>query len=277
MSRSAETADFRGSGGNSPGVAIHERDVTLVSYEARSPMSSELLSLSGMAIGVGFLHCVAGPDHYLPFVAMSRVGLWSLRKTLLVTVICGIGHVLGSALLGFIGVAIGLIVYQIEADQTGGVRDHLMGAETWRGDLTGGLIVVFGAVYLVWGIVHAVRMRRLRAKSNDELLDETEERVESLASKAGKLTPWVLFTVFVFGPCEPLIPMILGPAAAANVWSAVWVILLFGVTTLVTMTVLVALIYLGTFAIRFQKAEIYGHALAGLVVLACGLAIMFGL
>ena len=71
--------------------------------------------------------------------------------------------------------------------------------------------------------------------------------------------------------------MILGPAATANVWSAAWVILLFGVTTLVTMTALVALIYIGTISIRFQKAEIYGHALAGLIVLACGLAIMWGL
>ena len=90
---------------------------------------------------------------------MSRVGLWSLRKTLLITVICGIGHVLGSALLGFIGVAIGLIFYQIDSDQTGNVSDELTRAESWRGDLTGWLIVAFGAVYLVYGIVHAIRMK----------------------------------------------------------------------------------------------------------------------
>ena len=27
------------------------------------------------------------------------------------------------------------------------------------------------------------------------------------------LTPWILFTIFVFGPCEPLIPLVMFPAA----------------------------------------------------------------
>ena len=66
-------------------------------------MTSELGTLSFAAVSVGFLHCVGGPDHYLPFVAMSRGGLWSLRKTLLVTTLCGIGHVAGSAVLGLLG------------------------------------------------------------------------------------------------------------------------------------------------------------------------------
>ena len=238
---------------------------------------SDVASLSVAAVGVGFLHCLAGPDHYLPFVAMSRVGLWSLRKTLLITVICGMGHLIGSAALASIGVAMGLIVYQLETDQTGAVQQQLSAAESWRGDITGWLIVLFGLVYFLWGVFHAVRMRRRQRVAEGSQIEEVERQVESLASRAGRLTPWILFTVFVFGPCEPLIPMVLGPAAAADMWSAAWVIILFGVSTLVTMTVLVALIYLGVGAVRLQRAEIYGHALAGLVVLACGLAIMLGL
>ncbi len=241
-------------------------------------MTSDLIPLSLTAISVGFVHCLAGPDHYLPFVAMSRVGLWSLRKTLVITVLCGIGHVLGSALLGFIGVALGLIAYQLEADQTAMVQSELTTVESLRGDLAGWLIAVFGLIYFVWGVVYALSAgRRQSALSDGEVLEGTESQVRGLASRAGKFTPWILFTVFVFGPCEPLIPMLLAPGARVDLWSAAWVVLLFGATTLVTMTVLVTCMYLGTVRIRFRWAETYGHALAGLVVLLCGVAILGGL
>jgi hypothetical protein len=87
----------------------------------------------------------------------------------------------------------------------------------------------------------------------------------------------MLFLVFVLGPCEPLIPVLMYPAVKASGWLVVWVTLLFGVTTLATMLVLVTLIYRGTSSLRFRWAETYGHAAAGAIVLACGLAIKFGL
>ena len=34
----------------------------------------------------------------------------------------------------------------------------------------------------------------------------------------GSMTPWVLFTIFLFGPCEPLIPLLMYPAAKGNMW-----------------------------------------------------------
>lgn len=229
-------------------------------------MSAELLSLSLTAVTVGFIHCISGPDHYVPFVAMSRVGTWSLRKTLLVTVLCGIGHVASSAVLAMIGVAMGLIVYQLEAD------DHpLMKFESLRGSLASWLLVLFGLGYFAWGAVYGWR-RRTRAAS---AASDADEKADQLATRAGAMAPWILFTIFLFGPCEPLIPMLMVPAAQANLWSAAWITALFGVTTLVTMTTLVTLIYLGIVAIRWPALQTYGHALAGLVVATCGLAIIF--
>jgi len=228
---------------------------------------SEITSLSGLASSFGFLHCLAGPDHYVPFVAMSRVGLWSLRKTLIVTALCGVGHILSSALLGFIGVALGLVVKQLED------------AESIRGGVAGWLLVAFGAGYTVWGIVYAVRRRRAdrRREAASAGTDGAEAAAEAVAARAGSMTPWILFVVFVFGPCEPLIPVLMYPAAKASVWLVVWVTLLFGLTTLITMLTLVTIIYRGAAALQFRWAEVYGHALAGLLVLACGLAIKFGL
>ena len=55
------------------------------------------------------------------------------------------------------------------------------------------------------------------------------------------ITPWVLFTIFVFGPCEPLIPLVMYPAAQYNFFGVVLVTLSFGLMTILTMLVLIAL------------------------------------
>jgi sulfite exporter TauE/SafE len=242
-------------------------------------MSPEILSLSIAAAWTGFVHCLCGPDHYVPFVAMSRVGSWSLRKTLVITFLCGIGHVLGSALLGFVGIALGLIVFQLEQ------------AEAIRGDIAAWMLFGFGVVYTVGGMVHALRQD---LRTAGEPADESSASAvassalanqgaaielagEMTATKAARpMTPWILFVIFLFGPCEPLIPYLMVPAAEANMWGVAWVTFLFGATTLVTMTTLVALIYRGTLSLRSHSLQRWGHAVAGLVVMACGGAMLSG-
>ncbi|GAG00740.1 unnamed protein product, partial [marine sediment metagenome] len=44
-------------------------------------MSNELIALYITAASIGFIHTVFGPDHYLPFVVMSKARKWSLGKT----------------------------------------------------------------------------------------------------------------------------------------------------------------------------------------------------
>jgi hypothetical protein len=91
------------------------------------------------------------------------------------------------------------------------------------------------------------------------------------------MTPWVLFTIFVFGPCEPLIPMLMYPAALGSGWSVAIVSLLFGLATIATMLAMVLVMCLGTSFFPLGRLERYGHALAGLVIVSCGLAIKLGL
>lgn len=50
---------------------------------------------------VAFLHA-AIPTHWLPFVLTGRVQKWSRSKTLLITALAGGGHVLFTAILGFL-------------------------------------------------------------------------------------------------------------------------------------------------------------------------------
>ena len=58
---------------------------------------TSFVALCLTAVFVGVVHTAAGPDHSIPFVAMSRAGAWSAGKTFWVTAACGLGHEIGRA------------------------------------------------------------------------------------------------------------------------------------------------------------------------------------
>ena len=171
--------------------------------------------------------------------------------------------------------------------------------EGHRGDLAGWSLVAFGLTYFVWGVVRAIRNRphtHLHGHTDGTVhAHEHVHQGEHLhphpaivaekvapselgqAPRRGSLTPWVLFTIFLFGPCEPLIPLVMYPAARANVAAVVVVTALFGVITLATMCTMVALVCFGTGSLRWPRVERFSQALAGLVVFSCGVAIKCGL
>jgi len=235
-------------------------------------MSSELVLLS-TAVGLGFIHTVLGPDHYLPFIVMSRARKWTPGKTALITLLCGLGHVLSSVAIGVVGVAFGVAVMKLEA------------LEGIRGNIAGWLLVAFGATYLAWGIHRAVRNRPhshahvhegavVHTHEHPHIRDHAhvhDEKVRTWKS----LTPWVLFTVFVFGPCEPLIPIVMYPAAKHSLAGLASVTAVFGGTTILTMLAIVMPATWGMGFLRFARMERYAHALAGGAILACGLAVQF--
>lgn len=239
--------------------------------------SVELWSLAGVACLTGVVHTLLGPDHYIPFVAMSKAGCWSFRKTLGVTWVCGLGHVASSIVLGFIGIALGLAVGQLEF------------LEGMRGGLAGWLLIGFGMAYLAWGLNRALRRRthshghpqpagHIQSHPHPHSPDEHSQAHTPQAEHAGaRTTPWVLFTIFLFGPCEPLIPLLMYPAAESSLGGVLLVAGLFALTTLLTMTVVVLTMLKGTSFLRFPAAERYGHAIAGMSILACGIAIKVGL
>src|SRR3954470_360567 len=94
---------------------------------------TELLLIA--AITIAGLHTLAGPDHYLPFIALSKSRGWSAGKTISWTLICGSGHVLSSVLLGLGGAALGWSL------------SKLSWVEQVRGGLAGWVMILFGLVY----------------------------------------------------------------------------------------------------------------------------------
>ena len=234
-------------------------------------MTQETMILMGTALSIGFLHTLFGPDHYLPFIAMSKARNWSMFKTGVITILCGIGHVLSSVVLGFVGIALGVAVFKLEA------------IEAFRGDIAAWLLLIFGFTYFVWGLNRAIRNRPHRhlhehheEESHEHIHAHAREHLHPHDVKAKtNVTPWILFTIFVFGPCEPLIPILMFPAAKGNMLSVAMVATVFGVVTISTMLTLVMVLSFGLAKLPLRKMERYSHALAGLTIFLCGGAIKF--
>jgi sulfite exporter TauE/SafE len=233
-------------------------------------MSSELAILIGTAASLGFVHTILGPDHYVPFIVLSRARGWNAIKTSAITLLCGIGHVLSSIVLGFIGIALGVAVFKLES------------IEAFRGDIATWFVIIFGFTYFVWGVHRAIRNKphqhgHVHSDGTDHSHSHQHaaEHTHIHASKSGNITPWVLFVIFVFGPCEPLIPLIMYPAAKGNMVDVVIVALVFGSITVLTMLTAVLVSYFGLRSIPMLKFERYSHALAGLAIFMCGAAMKF--
>ena len=86
-------------------------------------------------------------------------------------------------------------------------------------------------------------------------------------------TPWILFLIFVFGPCEPLIPIVMYPAADNNIAGAIIVSLMFSVVTIGTMMSVVLAFKLGLNKIDLKPVEKYSHLIAGAMIFFSGIAI----
>lgn len=239
-------------------------------------MDSGILLLCFSAAAVALMHTLLGPDHYLPFIVMARARGWSAGRTTLVTLACGGGHVASSLGLGLAASLLGIELQRIAR------------IESVRGSVAAWALIAFGAVYLAWGIRRAGR-RHARAHGHphfnhtpdahtDPSVAAHESGHDAPAVSTRSITPWVLFAIFVFGPCEPMIPLVMVPAAAGD-WEGLGLVtLVFGTVTLATMLAAVLLGRAGVQRIRLGWAERYTHALAGLTLLLTGGAMeVFGL
>lgn len=233
-------------------------------------MTQEMTILLSTAATIGFVHTILGPDHYLPFIVMGKAGKWSHTKTMWVTFLCGVGHVLGSVALGIIGIALGIAVQKLEL------------FESVRGNLAAWALIAFGFVYFVWGIRHAIRNKphkhlHVHSDGTYHLHQHThkEEHAHVHSTEKKSLTPWVLFTIFVLGPCEPLIPILMYPAAKHSFFQVLLVSGVFGAVTILTMMTVVYFSMFGLKVLPEAKLERYMHAIAGGTVLLSGMAIQF--
>jgi len=194
-----------------------------------------------------------------------------MPKTLFISSLCGLGHVLSSVLLGFVGIALGIAVSRLE------------GVESFRGGAAAWLLIGFGLAYFIWGIHRAIKNKphshlHLHADGQEHNHLHTHEAVHSHIhnqKKKTSITPWILFTIFVFGPCEPLIPLVMYPAVKHDISGVILVTLAFGLMTILTMLSIIAVSSWGMSFLRLGRLERYVHALAGAMIFISGLSVQF--
>ncbi|NOS84449.1 MAG: hypothetical protein HOP31_04835 [Ignavibacteria bacterium] len=229
-------------------------------------MNTDIYILSLAAATIGFIHTLIGPDHYLPFIMMAKAGKWSKNKTIWVTVFCGIGHVLSSIILGVIGIAAGIAL------------DNLELIEGIRGQIAGWALISFGFLYMIWGIKKSYNNQphshiHVTEKGAYSTHHHEHHGKHVHHEEKRSLTPWILFVVFILGPCEPLIPLLMFPAAQHSVIGLTVVTAVFGIVTISTMVSVVAVSMWGLNLMPMGRLEKYSHALAGFAIFASGLAI----
>ncbi|MFN2314799.1 MAG: sulfite exporter TauE/SafE family protein [Bacteroidales bacterium] len=231
-------------------------------------MEGSTLVLAGTAVTIGFIHTLIGPDHYLPFIVMGEARAWSIRKTMFITFLCGVGHVLSSVVVGFIGIAAGLSLSRLEI------------FESFRGNIAAWLLIAFGLIYMLISLRRLYRKKRhvhqhhhTEGVTHDHEHDHFSGHSHIHIGDRKNMTPWILFLIFVLGPCEPLIPILMYPAAANNISGVILVSLLFSAVTIATMMTIVLAFRLGLSRINLRPLEQYVNVIAGATIAVSGLAI----
>ena len=235
-------------------------------------ITPESLVLCWTAAAIAFVHTLLGPDHYLPFVALAKSRGWSAGKTLRMTLLCGSGHIVGSVLLGIIGIYASIQLGALEW------------VEGWRGELAAWALLSFGLVYMAWGLRRAWRNKphvhwhchggERHAHVHTHHGDHAH--VHTAGDAAGtQRSPaaWAIFIVFVLGPCEPLIPLLMFPAAKESVAGLAAVTGVFALVTVLTMLAAVMIAIWGLRAVRLPAMERFSDAIAGGTIALCGLSI----
>ena len=233
--------------------------------------NQELTILMSTAASIAFFHTILGPDHYVPFIAMARARKWSMQKTIIVTLFSGIGHIIGSVLLGTIGIVFGVAIKRLEIFQS------------FQGNLAAWLLIIFGLVYFVWGLRRAMKNKphkHFHLHSNG--ISHTHEHIHKDGhihihdeQEKRDITPWIFFTIFIFGPCEALIPIFMFTAINNSTVELIAVTSVFGIITILTMLTVVIATSLGVNLIPITRFEKYTHAITGIIISSLGIGILF--
>lgn len=210
--------------------------------------------LLATAATVGLVHTLAGPDHYLPVLALGRVRQWGLGRLALATACLGVLHCGASA----------LVVWLLGTAAT-----------AWMpvaAAFSASLLVGMGLVLAGTGWRRCRRRRSLADRHGVGAADGPG------GSEGSRGPGWALLcAAMLVGPCEWMIPTVL-LAAKGHGWSAAW--LVAGVYSVVTVATMVGAAVLGSLgAARLARSWSWrgrGEMLAGGIWAACGVLVLAG-
>jgi hypothetical protein len=220
-----------------------------------------LLFLSSCSTAI--IHALI-PDHWLPFVLMSRVERWSEKRVAALTGLAGLLHVGVTMLAGGLTILVGSATVESLAARTGRSLEFLEGL----------LLVVFGVIYGIWR-----HRREARAHAHP---DRPPARPETHVHAHGHLLePWfrpaltagALVLVIGMSPCALLVP-ILFAASAEGAGALLASALGFALCTVGTMVGVTVFAARGMRRIDLPFFARYGDLISGALVSGIGLLMM---
>jgi len=201
------------------------------------------------------------PDHWLPFVLVSRAERWSIRHTVLLTVISATLHVTLSIALGLTLVMAGR-----------GAERAVLGLGERLESLTGWMLVVFGLAYMAWFLVRGGHVHSFGIHPHHSPEDpEPEPELRKVRLK--DLSGYALTFIVGFNPCILVIPCVYG-AAQMSTLTLLAVAVAFAVSTIGSMVVVTLLGLKGTARLTSPFLTRYGEAFSGGLIAAVGIAVL---
>jgi nickel/cobalt transporter (NicO) family protein len=126
--------------------------------------TTSLWLLLGAAATVAILHSIL-PDHWVPLALIARTQQWKLLRVARVSGLASLGHVIASLILGGIIALVGL---QFQSE-----------LYTQQGHIIGGVLVLTGCGFLIWGLVgRGHGHRHTRGHTHDSVILHGHSHVE---------------------------------------------------------------------------------------------------
>lgn len=219
-----------------------------------------LLVLSSCATAV--IHALI-PDHWLPFVLLSRSQGWGERRTALLTGLAGLLHVTMSVVAGALAIALGATSARGLAERAG----------RSLGFLSGLLLVLFGVAYGVWAHLREARVHghgtaRAAGQGGLHAHGHLLERWFR-----GAVTGGALVVIIGISPCALLAPILF--AASTEGWTVIALAALgFASCTIGTMVGVTLFATRGMRRFDLPFFTRYGDLTSGALIAGIGLVLM---
>jgi nickel/cobalt exporter len=223
---------------------------------------SVLTTIAITGFGIAFFHA-AIPTHWLPFVLTARAQRWNRPKTLAITALAGSGHVLFTAVLGFIVAWLGIAL----SDRIG----------AWFPRVAGGALLLFGLFYVYrqltgHGHTHWWLGRHEHEHEHEHDYEYDLER-EAVRAPSDLAAISSLLALLTFSPCEAFIPIYVSGVRYG--WHGFALLtLILSVATVAGMLAFTFLALTGMEQIKLRWFEKYESGVMGALLCVVGVLII---
>ncbi len=218
---------------------------------------------------VALIHAIL-PDHWLPIALVARAQRWSAGRTTRVALWTGVGHVLGSFALGVVVIALGY---------------GLKGILRLEGPIVGIVLVLTGLGVLLWSLAHpSHRHTQSEGSAADQSTHPDHDHPRPHTS-SGHTHPveahghdhrrnwglWLIPAGIAASPDPTILPVFLA-AIAVSLRTAVFVLIVYSVVTIVAMAGLTLAAAWGGYQMKGAWLEQHANQVTAAVLIALGIA-----